>query len=178
MMAYLSAIRSRTGTQPLRLRVGGNSMDSSIYKPEQVPPAPMVQLVGTNANANNQPVTYGPGLWEVMKKVADDLGGAEYFIGLSLLDPNSTNVPLLAGAAQQMLGSALDSFVLGNEPDLYANHGERPNQSNYTLNNYIDVGISISFWTFNLNLRGKPPRPKKYWGPHNMLQLGSYSPCL
>lgn len=38
--------------------------------------------------------------------------------GLSLLDPNSTNVPLLAGAAQQALGDDIDAFLLGNVSQL------------------------------------------------------------
>ncbi|KAG6869332.1 hypothetical protein C0993_000085 [Termitomyces sp. T159_Od127] len=76
---YLSAIRGRTGNTPLRLRIGGNSMDSSIYIPDLA--TPMLQNTSTAANANNQPVEYGSMLWKVMKKVADDIGGAEYLIG-------------------------------------------------------------------------------------------------
>ncbi len=34
--------------------------------------------------------------------------------GLSLRDPNSTNIPLLAGDAQKALGDKLDAFLLGN----------------------------------------------------------------
>ncbi|KAG5648913.1 hypothetical protein DXG03_000262 [Asterophora parasitica] len=75
---YLLAIRGRTGNNPLRLRVGGNSMDSSAYVPNQTH---LLELVPDASNANNQPVTYGPKLWEVMKRVADDVGGAEYLVG-------------------------------------------------------------------------------------------------
>lgn len=42
----------------------------------------MVQLKTGAANANNQPVNYGPELWDVMKKVASDVGGAEYLVGM------------------------------------------------------------------------------------------------
>ncbi|KAF9464382.1 glycoside hydrolase family 79 protein [Collybia nuda] len=132
---YLSAIRSRTGKMPLRVRVGGNSMDSSTYIPDQK--SPMVQIKTGATNANNQPVNYGPELWNVMKKVASDVGGAEYLIGLSLLDPNNDNVPLLASSAKQGLEDTLDGFLLGNEPDLYSGHGNRPNIKNYTLDDYI-----------------------------------------
>ncbi|KAF9006573.1 hypothetical protein BDQ17DRAFT_1223908, partial [Cyathus striatus] len=136
MMNYLSALRSRTQDTPLLVRVGGNSMDSSWYVPDQG--SPMVSLIGGPANANNQPVTYGPMLWAVMDKVASDLGGANYLVGLSLLQPNSSNISTLAGAAQQGLGDNLDSFLLGNEPDLYTSHGNRPSLKNYTLQDYID----------------------------------------
>ncbi|KAF8076570.1 glycoside hydrolase family 79 protein [Lyophyllum atratum] len=142
VMNYLSGIRSRTGNNPLRLRVGGNSMDSSVYVPEQT--SPMVEMKQNAANANNQPATYGPMLWDVMKKVADDVGGAEYLIGLSLLDPNNLNVPVLAGAAQEKLGDSLDGFLLGNEPDLYTTHQQRPNIQNYTTDIYIDEFKTVS----------------------------------
>lgn len=79
-MTYLAGIRARTGNNPLRIRVGGNSMDSSTYIPSQT--SPMVQLSNVAANANNQLANYGPLLWDVMKKVADDLGGAEYLVGM------------------------------------------------------------------------------------------------
>ncbi|CAA7260045.1 unnamed protein product [Cyclocybe aegerita] len=133
---YLTALRSRVGNTPFRMRVGGNSMDSSIYVPEQT--SPMVQLVGDAANANNQPVNYGPVVWDVLDKIASDIGGASYLLGLSLLDPNNTNVPVLAGEAAEKLGGNLDGFLLGNEPDLYTSHGNRPDIKNYTTAIYMD----------------------------------------
>jgi len=55
-------------------------MDSSIYVPSQT--SPMVQLIGNAPNDNDQPVNYGPMLWDVMDKVSADIGGANYLIGL------------------------------------------------------------------------------------------------
>ncbi|KAF4602120.1 hypothetical protein EYR40_005324 [Pleurotus pulmonarius] len=133
---YLQTIRARTANVPLRLRIGGNSMDSSTYIPDQQ--SPMLQLTDPNANPNNQPVNYGGTIWEVLNSVAHSTGGAQYLIGLSLLDPNSTNVPLLAGDAKKNLGNNLDAFLLGNEPDLYTAHKQRPNLVNYTTGNYMD----------------------------------------
>lgn len=77
---YLAALRSRFGSKPLRIRIGGNSMDSSIYAPSQT--SPMVQLIDIAANANDQPVNYSPILWDVMDKVSSDIGGASYMLGL------------------------------------------------------------------------------------------------
>ncbi|KAL0949351.1 hypothetical protein HGRIS_009421 [Hohenbuehelia grisea] len=133
---YMKIIRSRTAASPLRFRVGGNSMDTSVYVPSQK--SPMMTLTNASANANNQPVDYGPMLWQVLKQVQKQVGGAEFLIGLSLLDPNGANMPVLAGAAKQGLGDALDAFLLGNEPDLYTPHQNRPNLKNYTVDNYID----------------------------------------
>ncbi|KAG5337800.1 hypothetical protein C0989_008855 [Termitomyces sp. Mn162] len=119
ILNYLSAIRARTGNSAVRLRVGGNSMDSSVYVPELM--TPMIQNISTDADSDNQPVNYGPMLWNVMKKVGDNVGGADYLIGmwrnsmyhevetsqrplpvrllegLSLLNLDDPNVPIIAG---------------------------------------------------------------------------------
>ncbi|KAH9849982.1 glycoside hydrolase family 79 protein [Lenzites betulinus] len=131
---YLSALKARGSGKPVRLRLGGNSMDSSTYVPSQ---PDIVEFTDPNANSNDQPVNYGPQLFSVMKGVSTAVGGAQFLIGLSLRTPNSTNIPLLAGDASNALGDDLDAFLLGNEPDLYTAHGNRPNLQNYTTTDYI-----------------------------------------
>ncbi|KIY49365.1 hypothetical protein FISHEDRAFT_41784 [Fistulina hepatica ATCC 64428] len=133
---YLSAIRNRTQGDVVRVRIGGNSMDSSTYYQNQT--SPMLELVNPNANSNNQPVNYGPLLWEVMTNVSSKVGGVDYLIGLSLLDPNNTDVPILAGAFRLGLGDILSAYLLGNEPDLYTSHGNRPGVKNYTVQDYME----------------------------------------
>ncbi|KAJ3713573.1 glycoside hydrolase family 79 protein [Lentinula raphanica] len=133
MLNYLGEIRSRTGSNDVRVRVGGNSADASTYVPSQT--SPMLVLTDPNANSNNQPVDYGPMLWEVMEKVSQEVNGVQYLIGLTL---NSTNTnSIIAGDAAKTLGSHLDAMLLGNEPDLYTAHGQRPNVQNYTVDDYI-----------------------------------------
>ncbi|KAI0637986.1 glycoside hydrolase family 79 protein [Trametes polyzona] len=131
---YLTALQSRASGKPVRLRLGGNSMDSSTYVPNQ---PDIIEFTDPNANSNDQPVNYGPQLFDVMKGVSNAVGGAQYLIGLSLRTPNSTNIPLLVGDAANSLGDDLDAFLLGNEPDLYTSHGNRPNLKNYTTDDYI-----------------------------------------
>lgn len=77
---YLSAIRNRTLGLPVRLRLGGNSMDSSTYVPDQ---SDIIEFTNPNANSNDQPVNYGPALFDVMNGVSNKTGGAEYLIGKS-----------------------------------------------------------------------------------------------
>ncbi|EIW61463.1 glycoside hydrolase family 79 protein [Trametes versicolor FP-101664 SS1] len=134
VVSYLSALQTRGSGKPVRLRLGGNSMDSSTYVPSQ---PDIIEFTDPNANSNDQPVNYGPQLFDVMKGVSTAVGGAQFLIGLSLRTPNSTNIPLLAGDAETALGDDLDAFLLGNEPDLYTAHGNRPNLQNYTTNDYI-----------------------------------------
>jgi hypothetical protein len=81
---YLRGLRSSAGsTHPVRVRIGGNSVDTSTYVPSQGPP--MVQIIGapqTGIAANNQPVTFGPDLFKVLKQVGQDVGGVQYLLGM------------------------------------------------------------------------------------------------
>lgn len=79
LINYLTALRSRTDNNPLRMRIGGNSLDSSTYDSSLA--SPMIQITSGPVNANDQPVTYGPVLWDVLDKVSSDIGGAYYLIG-------------------------------------------------------------------------------------------------
>ncbi|KAF5322886.1 hypothetical protein D9619_000627 [Psilocybe cf. subviscida] len=139
VLNHLAALRSRTGDDPIRIRVGGNSMDSSVYVPSQT--TPMIQRVASPSNSDNQPVNYGPMVWDVLKQVSLDVGGASFLIGLSLLDPSNPSLPVVAGDASMKMGSSLDGFLLGNEPDLY----KKPNVNNYTTAMYIEVQIKALF---------------------------------
>lgn len=53
VQSYLGNIRSRI-SNPLRLRVGGNSMDNSYYEPSQTE-----MFVGTIDNAHDAPINFG-----------------------------------------------------------------------------------------------------------------------
>ncbi|KAG6831387.1 hypothetical protein H0H92_010989 [Tricholoma furcatifolium] len=143
---YLSAIRDRVGNNPLRIRVGGNSMDSSTYVSTLT--TPMIQFTTSAANDNNQPVNYGPMLWDVMKTVADNVGGAQYLIA----------------AAEQTLGDALDAYLLGNEPDLYTPHYQRPNIANYTTEDYINDWTTVTSRLTNTSA-GNLLSPRRMGGP-------------
>ncbi|KAL4062188.1 glycoside hydrolase family 79 protein [Scleroderma yunnanense] len=131
MQNYLSNLRARMHS-PLRIRIGGNSMDSSTYVSNQTQ---MIILTDPNAYFNNVPVDFGPTFFDVLNAMADVVGEMEFMITLSMQDPqNDTDVIELAKAGRDMLGSRLDSMLLGNEPDLYAGHGTR---ANYTIQDYI-----------------------------------------
>ena len=78
---YLSTLHAHGSGQPVRIRLGGNSMDSSTYVPGQ---SDIIQFTDPNANWNDQPVNFGPQLFDVMKGVSSAVGGAQYLIGRSL----------------------------------------------------------------------------------------------
>ena len=75
---YLSALQQHASGKPVRLRLGGNSMDSSTYVPNQ---QSIIQFTDPNANSNDQPVNYGAQLFEVMKGISSQVGGVQYLIG-------------------------------------------------------------------------------------------------
>ncbi|KAH7884871.1 hypothetical protein F5I97DRAFT_1892982 [Phlebopus sp. FC_14] len=139
MKNYLSNLLQRHPS-PLRIRIGGNSMDSSTFVPNQTE---MIIFTDPNAYFNDVPVDFGPTLFDVLNAMADIVGEMEFIIGLSMQDPeNDADVVLLAEAATAMMGVRLDSMLLGNEPDLYAGHGTR---QNYTIEDYIpEVGHVLS----------------------------------
>ncbi|KLO18056.1 glycoside hydrolase family 79 protein [Schizopora paradoxa] len=129
---YFSNIRTQAG-RPLRLRIGGNSMDSGTYDPTQ---QVMLTFPSAALTPDDQPTTFGPVLFDVLKSVGDKIGGAQMLIGLSLINFQISPQPQLAHDAEEKLGSYLDGLLLGNEPDLYASHGSRP--SNWTQADYFN----------------------------------------
>ncbi|KAF7348518.1 Glycoside hydrolase family 79 protein [Mycena venus] len=130
MVNYIAGIRARTGDASVRLRIGGNSADSSIYVESQT--SPMAVPNGQNANADDQSINYGPVLFEALAKMGQMAGGADYLFSVPLLNPNGT-IPKLVADAKGSLGDSLNALLLGNEPDLYQAHKERPNIANYTV---------------------------------------------
>jgi hypothetical protein len=63
---------------PLRLRIGGNSVDSSIFDESQTQ---FSIPSDSSTNADDQPVSYGPLVFKVMDAVAERLGGVDYLFG-------------------------------------------------------------------------------------------------
>ncbi|TFK50159.1 hypothetical protein OE88DRAFT_1661748 [Heliocybe sulcata] len=143
ILNYLHNIRSRLGdSSPLRIRVGGNSMDESLYAPDQ---KQMLTFPDPDAPSNNIPTNFGPVLWDVMGAVSKQVGGISFLVGLSMREDRPNwgvgNVVETAVAANKALGSNLDGFLLGNEPDLYSGHGNIPG---YNISLYMnDVGTIL-----------------------------------
>ena len=77
VLNYLDNVRP-ANNRPFRIRIGGNSMDSSTYVPSQ---QGIVAFENPAANSNDQSVDYGPELFDVMNGVSKQIGGAQYLIG-------------------------------------------------------------------------------------------------
>ncbi|KAI0787141.1 hypothetical protein BC629DRAFT_1515189 [Irpex lacteus] len=145
---YLETLHQRGAGQLVRLRVGGNSMDSSTYVPEQ---QQIINFTDPTASKDDQPVTYGQVLFDIMKTTSDKVN-SQWLIGLTLRNPNSTNTPLVASDAQKILGDYLDGALLGNEPDLYTAHGQRPTLPTTPLT----ITSAYDNWVAQNNLQKTP----------------------
>jgi len=122
-------------------------MDDGTYDPSQ---PTMITFPSAAVDPSDQPTKFGPLLFDVLKSVADKIGGAQFLLGLSLINFQVSSQPQLAHDAEQTLGNYIDGFLLGNEPDLYASHGSRPsdwNQTNYfqEFSNVTNSLVNSSF---------------------------------
>jgi len=131
---YLHSLSPAGTNYPLRLRLGGNSMDSANFVSSQTE----VVIRGQGPSTEDVPCSIGPATFDLANAVTNSLpGGMSWLVGLSLRDPASPNIVAVAAAAEKSLGSSLDAFLLGNEPDLYTSHGNRPGITNYTTQDYF-----------------------------------------
>lgn len=114
MQNYLSNLRARI-SHPLRIRVGGNSMDSSTYNSSKTD---NMLTITDSSYYNDMPVTFGPVLWDVMNAMADQVGEMQFMVGLSMQqapeDGGDANALLLAQDVESKLGDRLDAMLLGN----------------------------------------------------------------
>ncbi|TFK61227.1 hypothetical protein BDN72DRAFT_965291 [Pluteus cervinus] len=122
MQNYLHNFAARL-SKPLRIRVGGNGMDSSTYDPSlgtflTVDPS-------TDVNNDDISVHFGPIVLDVMNAMSDKVGEMQFLFGLPLRSPEADNYVPLTNDTAHKLGSRLDALLLGNEPDLYVSHGDK-----------------------------------------------------
>lgn len=110
MQNYLSSLRCRIKS-PLRIRVGGNSMDSATYVASQ---AQMIVVKDPNANPDDIPVDFGPVLFDVLNAMSNVVGEMQFIIGLSMQTSDDTNAIELARDTRKKLDKRLDSMLMGN----------------------------------------------------------------
>lgn len=86
-------------------------------------------------------LTIGPVFFEAF----GNFPGSKYIFGLNLAQNGShalSNALAEARAAVQYIGSDLESFEIGNEPNLYIEQGKRPN--GYTQSDYVQQWLDYS----------------------------------
>ncbi|KAG8713839.1 hypothetical protein FRC09_018270, partial [Ceratobasidium sp. 395] len=134
---HIQNVANRAGI--VRVRVGGNTQEKAILRPEGLPGGKILVKTATSDTTTWTPhVEFSPDLVVMLANVAK-LVKTEIFLGLNFdnfKDPS--NAVLYAALAEQTLGNNLKGLALGNEPDLYDRpwHNKRP--SPYTLDQYMN----------------------------------------
>ncbi|KAJ1302509.1 hypothetical protein OPQ81_002828 [Rhizoctonia solani] len=123
----------------VRVRVGGNTQERAILRPEGLPGGKILNKTGNAATTTDTPhVEFAPDLVKMLANVAN-LVPTEIYLGLNFMDiSDPSNQVLFAALAEQTLGDNLHGIALGNEPDLYEleNHGKRP--APYSFDTYMN----------------------------------------
>ncbi|KAG8743857.1 hypothetical protein FRC10_011325 [Ceratobasidium sp. 414] len=118
---FVQNIRARAGKVPIRL--GGNTQDhSAVFPPLTFGNETLTKEVDSTAHlrSTNPPlVAFTQDLFYAMNSISQ-LVAAEWYVGLPFL--NTTYIPAIAQAAQDILGTNLVGMQLGNEPDVYPTH--------------------------------------------------------
>ncbi|KAF9556949.1 hypothetical protein CPC08DRAFT_70930 [Agrocybe pediades] len=130
MQNYMANLAARM-SKPLRIRLGGNGMDSSRYIPTLTTPLQVIDDTGFNTIRTN----FSPKLVDILDGMMQKVGKMQFYLGLSTVYPDGfDDMAQFALYAKEKLGDSLDALLLGNKPDLYNSHGLRPG---YGIEDYI-----------------------------------------
>ncbi|EIN05129.1 glycoside hydrolase family 79 protein [Punctularia strigosozonata HHB-11173 SS5] len=108
----------------VNVRVGGNTQDFATLV-DSLADGKMMEkdLEGVSNPTQTPPLLFTPDVLYLMNNISS-LVNVRWYLGIPLND--SQNLRLgIAEAAEQILGDNLLGFQVGNEPDLYADHGHR-----------------------------------------------------
>ncbi|KAG8695559.1 hypothetical protein FRC09_009081, partial [Ceratobasidium sp. 395] len=133
---HIQNVANRAGS--VRVRVGGNTQEKAILRPEGLPDGKILIKTATSDTTTWTPhVEFSPDLVVMLGNVAK-LVKTEVFLGLNfdnVQDPS--NAVLYAALAEQTLGDSLKGIALGNEPDLYDRPGHNKRPEPYTFEQYM-----------------------------------------
>ncbi|TDL20289.1 glycoside hydrolase family 79 protein [Rickenella mellea] len=119
----MSELSKRAGH--VQIRVGGNTQETATL----VPSLPDGKSIEKDYNASSNPTATPPLLFtpEIIYMMGNisALLPIEWYIGVPLNDTANLRLEI-AELSQAVLGPNLKGMQVGNEPDLYANHGHRP----------------------------------------------------
>ncbi|KAG8713837.1 hypothetical protein FRC09_018268 [Ceratobasidium sp. 395] len=134
---HIQNVANRAGS--VRVRVGGNTQEKAILRPEGLPDGKILIKTATSDTTTWTPhVEFSPDLVVMLGNVAK-LVKTEVFLGLNfdnVQDPS--NAVLYAALAEQTLGDNLKGIALGNEPDLYDRPGHNKRPEPYTFDQYMN----------------------------------------
>ncbi|QRV80175.1 glycoside hydrolase family 79 protein [Ceratobasidium sp. AG-Ba] len=133
---HIANVANRGGA--VRVRVGGNTQETAILRPEGLPDGKILIKTGNRETTTWTPhVEFAPDLVQMLANIAK-LVKTEIYLGLNfdnVQDPS--NAVAFAALAEQLLGENLHGIALGNEPDLYDRPGHNKRPEPYTFDQYM-----------------------------------------
>ncbi|KAI9058696.1 glycoside hydrolase family 79 protein [Trametes sanguinea] len=136
----LATLASRAGI--VTIRVGGNTQETATLVPSLPNNAMIAKDKQDASNPTETPVLDFTAEMLYLLGNVSALVNARWYLGIPFNDTSNLRLQI-AEAAETILGDKVLAFQVGNEPDLYADHGHRSpgyNQTDY----FNDFGIVVN----------------------------------
>ncbi|KAI0830341.1 glycoside hydrolase superfamily [Trametes gibbosa] len=170
----LAAVVERAGS--VRIRVGGNTQETATLV-DKLPDNAMIektQSADSSTKAGSTPtLVYTTELLHLLSSVST-LVNAKWYLGIPMNDTSNLRLQI-AEAADAILGDNVLGYQVGNEPDLYADHGHRPptyNESDY----FNEFGVVVDAVQRNSKITNKnkliAPSLQGTWAPEDLYATG------
>ncbi|KAH9886697.1 hypothetical protein C8Q73DRAFT_714970 [Cubamyces lactineus] len=135
----LAALADRAGI--VTIRVGGNTQETASLVPSLPNNAMIAKDKEDSSNPTETPVLDFTAEMLYLLANVSSLVNARWYLGIPFNDTSNLRLQI-AEAAESILGDNVIGFQVGNEPDLYADHGHRP--QGYDQQDYFnDFGIMV-----------------------------------
>ncbi|KAI0659525.1 glycoside hydrolase superfamily [Cubamyces menziesii] len=171
----LAAVAERAGS--VRIRVGGNTQETATLV-DSLPDNAIIEKDKTvdtavTNTAQTPTLLYTPELLYLLSNVSA-LVNAKWYLGIPMNDTSHLRLQI-AEAADAILGDSVLGYQVGNEPDLYANHGHRP--PTYDETDYFnEFGVVVNAVQQDAKIKSKnkliAPSVQGQWTPEDVWNTG------
>ncbi|EMD31069.1 glycoside hydrolase family 79 protein [Gelatoporia subvermispora B] len=166
----------------VHIRVGGNSQENATMVPSLPNGAILEKTDVPGALTGTPNVAWSPELLYMLNNVSS-LVGVQWYLGIPFNDTSHLRLQI-AELGEAILGENVLGFQVGNEPDLYVQHGHRPpgwNETNY----FHEFGIVVNAVDDDAHIPAKGnligPSISGPWTPEDVWNTGyieAYAPAL
>ncbi|KAF9054026.1 glycoside hydrolase family 79 protein [Panaeolus papilionaceus] len=162
----MANLQSRSGR--VDIRVGGNTQETAVLV-DNTPDGKILEkdLKGASNPTQTPPLLFTPELLYMLRNISS-LVNVRWYLGIPFNDTENLRLGI-AEKGQQILGDYLIGLQVGNEPDLYAAHGHRPqtyNQYDY----FGEFGVLVNAVNADDNI----PKKNLLIGPN--VNSGAWTP--
>ncbi|KAF8883631.1 hypothetical protein CPB84DRAFT_1850908 [Gymnopilus junonius] len=136
----MANLQQRVGR--INIRVGGNTQETATLV-SSTPDGKILEKDKTASSNPTQtpPLIFTPDLLYMLRNVSD-LVNVRWYLGVPFNDTSNFRLEIVE-QGQAILGDYLIGLQVGNEPDLYADHGHRP--QGYAPQDYFnDFGLMVT----------------------------------